>query len=432
MLVSFWMENFKSFRDRVEISLIANGADRTFPSAVIPAKTSTGGEIGLLPAVAFYGPNASGKTNLLMGIDYLKAAIAFSQPVWKPASGTYLDPNVVCPETPSTFEINVLLDGVRFRYGFEVHPSHFSREWLFSYPKGRERELFQRITHRLDDTFDTSAEIGSNLTGERRDHLSSLRRTRENSLFLSSLAQDNQDEASKVYKYVRGWNTAIDRPQKNFSEMTSFLSFRINTFKELTLSLLKLADPSIQDIEISEIEDNAKSAYGRAIDNKHYKASFITGVAGNRYGMPFENQSRGIKKLYTLCADVVWGLQMGQLVVVDEIETSMHPHISARLISLFQDSSTNPKNAQLIFATHETRLLSLKHLRRDQIWFVDKQDGLSTVYSLLEFSPRKDENFELGYLTGRYGSIPTKGLDPQWYETIKQVINESEIDEQPA
>ncbi len=433
MLLSFTVENFKSFSERATLSLLARKSDRTLGGALIGEERGFSGKDRLLPAVAIYGANASGKTNLLLAFAYMRNAVRSSQTSWKGGSGTRFDANSQNKGRTGFFEATFQVRGVTYRYGFRVNDLVFEEEWLYSYPVGRERLLFKRTMISIEEndpsfSGEWELETGPTFSGEKRDHESSFRRTRENSLYLSAAAQDNQADCSIIERWFR--SKVVAEIKLNLSTLdqggTSLLAHKHSNFKSLLLPLLKAADPCIVDIIVRKepsVDDEDFDQKLRELAKKH-KVSFIVASSDTRIEIPFEKQSRGIKRLYALAAGLITALKFGHLCIVDELETSMHPHVASQLLALFQNKSSNPRGSQLIFTTHETRLLNLQHLRRDQVWFCERDSyGLSSLFSLIEFAPRKDENFELGYLRGRYGAVPPAGIDPSWLSAI----NDEEI-----
>jgi AAA15 family ATPase/GTPase len=318
-----------------------------------------------------YGSNAAGKTNFLLAVSYVRRAISFSQTSWKRGSGTRFDCNSANSDKRGFFEVVFQLSEVTYRYGFTVKLSHFVSEWLFSYPKGRERMLFKRVLTKLNQPNDEEnyfegeymLQTGPSFSGDKREHESSFRRTRENSLFLSAAAQDNQSECVAIEDWFRrGMITEIKLNVSALDQgMTSILAAKHKAFKTLLLPLLKAADPCISDIQIvkkeKEADEEAPATFKK--EAKAYKVSFVVNLAGKRIEVPFERQSRDIKRIYALSAVLVTALKFGRVCIVDELETSMHPHVASQLLALFQNSSSNPNGAQLVFTTYETRLLNL-------------------------------------------------------------------------
>lgn len=424
MLVSFSIGNFKSFADPATLSLVAHKADKTIPGALIDCTLSSGTDLQLLPAAAIYGANAAGKSNFLLGFEFFRLAVRDSQNGWRPETGTFVDQHPGIGE-PARFELEFLLDGVRYRYGFTVLPSHFVDEWLYAYPKRKERMLFERKTSEQDGDYIVSVDWGPHFLGEDRDHESSERRTRENSLFLSSCAQDNQQQCRAIQQWIAMKTSVVktsDWFEKAEMNFTSRMCGDHSTFLDIVTSLIRAADASIKRVEISRPADASTAPSPNDPDfsnrfkqhNEKYKVSFVVDDGDSEITLPMEVQSRGIQKLYSVAAPIVFALRFGELLFFDELESSMHPHVAERIVSLFQSKSTNRMGAQIVFSTHDTNFLDITRLRRDQIWFVEKQRSRSHLYPLLEFAPRKDENLEQGYLRGRYGAIPARGISLDW------------------
>ncbi|HYD12424.1 MAG TPA: ATP-binding protein [Allosphingosinicella sp.] len=407
--------------DEAHLSAIAKSSEKSLPDTPIQA----GPRLKILPAVAIYGSNASGKTNLLKALAYMKEAVGASHARWKPDSSTQIDPHTANRKGTSLFEVEIMLDEVRYRYGFCGTITHFCEEWLYSYPKGRERILFHRRSRGDAVSHDDSFEFGSFLKGGKRDNSSTARRTRQNSLFVSAGAQDNQEDCLRIYNWFteRVFQQTDPATQGLEVQFTARLARDFPKFKRLLLPTLRLADESISDVELltedGPSDDTSRDDAERFFrENLRIRTEFLVNIVGEVERLPFDRESRGTKKLYAVAGELITALLVGGVLVIDELEASMHPHLASRIVAIFQNKASNPNGAQLVFSTHESRLLNLKHLRRDQVWFVEKEDGKSSVYSLLEFSPRKDENFEAGYLRGRYGALPSLGISPEWIELI--------------
>lgn len=413
MLVSFRVRNFKSFHQEATLNLTATSNDNTLPDAITTVEEGSGASVRLLSAAAIYGANASGKTNFLLAIDAFRRAISYSQSHWNSGSGTALIPSVVSSEEPTLFEAIFIVKGIRYRYGFLGNQEAYLQEWLYSYPIGRERLLFQRSTVSVDGEYKTTADFKRNLEGSVRDFDSSLRRTREDSLLLSAMSQDNQKDCQIVYEYFRDANSLITQKDDLLdSDYTSRFASSNKTYRNMVLGLLSTSDVAISDIELEKLPDmklESNSDDQRAL-NPIYTTRFISSIAGKNHTLPIDVQSRGVKRIYATAASVCMSIEVGSLLIVDEIDTSMHPHMVAKLVSIFQNKSTNPNGSQLIFTTHDSHLMNVQHLRRDQVWFTEKNDGLSELYSLSEFSPRKNENLESGYLRGKFGAVPATGI----------------------
>lgn len=424
MLISVRLENFKSFEGNGEISLVAAKTEKSIPEASVPMSLPGTDARALLTAAAIYGPNASGKTNFLIALDRIREAIVNSQSKWKPDQEIPVEPHFLRSQDPTTIEVQFIIESVRYRYGVTARKELFIKEWLYSYPKGRERELFVRTSSvEDDDRITTQVAFGNSLSGYQRDFESSARRVRPNSLFLSSAAQDNQEECTAVRKWFsRSIDVAINDGGKAFTTATSIMALNYEKFEKLLLSLMKFADPSISSVAISYDGDDADLSMDLKREDfdkimRGLRVKFAFGEEPESV-LDFENESRGVKRLYALSSRIIKSLSLGTVAVIDELESSLHPHIAAQLVGLYQSKSSNPLHAQLIFTTHETRLLSLSHLRRDQIWFVEKTDRRSEIFSLIEFGPRKDLDLENSYMRGRFGAVPQASIPADWHEAI--------------
>lgn len=433
MLISFTVENVKSFASTATLSMRAHKSDKTLAGSLL--SDASGGD-PLLPAAAIYGANAAGKTNMIVAADYMRQTVLRSQGIWRPGSGTRRAPHASQLDKPSLFEIEFVSDGTQYRYGFLANDNYFADEWLYARVTKKERRLFYRTTTVADDqSFKTFVKFSSAFEGSPIDKRSWVKRTRADSLFLSCAAQDEQRDIFPVYKWflnkliVYGPDGTDRFPN---GDITSSMWLDFPPFRRQLLPLLKMADDGIQDLSVvkKESEGMPRSMLFDLRPSHEvtaYKVNFQINTDGQTYWLPIESQSKGIKRIYDFAAAVIFALQAGEVLIIDELESSLHPIIAANILSLFKSPSTNPEGGQIIFTTHDTGLLRSDLLRRDEVWFVEKHNGCSELYSLLEFSPRKDEALEGGYLRGRYGAIPTRGIDPAWLTPSEQTPYEGAV-----
>lgn len=443
MLIAFRFRNFMSFKGEAELSLISHNSDKTLSSSLILAKVSPRKDIKLLPAVAIYGANSAGKTNVLHAINFMKRAVVDSQNKWKPDGGTSLRPFGPHNDTKSvaSFEADFIINDVRYTYGFSASVAAFKDEWLISHAGGRKRELFSRKVEleeelyrdekRLSARQEVTVKFGTKLFSPDDEYASSiLKKVRGNSLFLSAAAQDNHPECRDIYKWfdnlslenISGFN------DRNNAMTTAELIVNDETAKSRVIKILKAADPCLHDIEVirtnisidnpalESLTDQEKERFARDF---RFNIFFVVKDGNDTVRLPFDRQSKGFQKLFSIAHYIISSLNSGQILLIDEIETSIHPHLARFIVDLFQNSEINIGRSQVIFTTHDTTMLDQSLLRRDQIWFVEKKGVCSDLYSLLEFSPRKDESLERGYLRGRYGAIPALGLDLDWTDTSR-------------
>jgi AAA15 family ATPase/GTPase len=401
MLLRFRFSNFRSFREEQELSLIAGSfkdrADGVFNVA--------GLNEGVLPVAAIYGANASGKTTVLRALQFLHDVILDSHRFWKPERSIPRVPFVRDIESPSRFVIDFIRDGIRHQYGFAVDSSAILEEWLHVYPKGKRQVWFSR---RLGKPFSFSAK----LTGENK-MIGQL--TRNNSLFLSAAAQNNHELLLPVYKWVSRFLVFVIGDRDVWQLRTASMCNEIET-RALMAQLLRVADLGISDVQVAEESDGIMEALRSAWSAKGEVSSLDESIPViqliHRLGdkeLPFDlaQESAGTIAYLGLLSPIVNALSTGGLICIDELDASLHPLMAVEIMRLFGNRSRNPKGAQLLFNTHDTNLLSSGVLRRDQIWFTEKdKNGESHLYPLTDFKPRRQENLENGYLQGRYGAIP--------------------------
>lgn len=401
MLIQFRVENHRSLRDEQVLSLVAaNHGDSADARLIRPPGL---GEC-LLPAVAIYGANASGKTNVLLALGFMREAIVRSHRFWDPNGGTPQEPFALSGQAnaSSTFEADVITQGVRYQYGFELSAQRVEREWLRAWPSGRKQVWFEREGDKFS--------FGKRMHGE-NEAIRGL--TRSNSLFLSCAAQNNHIQLLPLFNWFHAHRGDLDRAgtRQRAQHLRAIFSEQLTLFPELNRSrsdaqhtivdLLRAADLGIVDIRIGQADGPTPTG----IFLKHRAAKGVDGW------LALEEESAGTATLLTLAPRLLRALEHGALFSVDELEASLHPALGLELLKLFQDPKRNQLGAQLIFTTHDSNLLGNmlgeRPLRRDQIWFTEKDDeGATHLYPLTDFRPRAEENIERGYLQGRYGAVP--------------------------
>jgi uncharacterized protein len=412
MLVEFRVENHRSIRDE---QVLTTEAGRVGDPDDPRPRPVEGHPNALLPAAALYGANASGKSNVLDALGWMQDAVLDSHRTWDPDGGVPRNPFAWGEHTarPSLFEVTIIVDRVRHQYGFVADDERFVEEWLHVWPHGRRQVWFEREGERF--------KFGEHLHGENR-LIEEV--TRPNALFLSVAAQHRHDQLGPIYRWfdsigrpygdvsIKDWLASLLPPppgqQARFdaAEANEAPSAALEAVKEL----LRAADLGIIDVRQEEAHDPGRRLRRRArveILLRHHSTS-------DEAWLPLSEESDGTITLLELARPVLQALASGGLVVVDELEASLHPLLALRLVQQFNDPKTNPKNAQLLFSTHDTNLLGTTMgepaLRRDQVWLTEKDpQGATVVYPLTDYKPRKAENLERGYLQGRYGAIPFLG-----------------------
>ncbi|WP_405842363.1 ATP/GTP-binding protein [Streptomyces sp. NBC_01518] len=362
-----------------------------------------------LTVAAIYGANASGKSTVLDAFRFFREAVEESQARWLPGAVIERRPFLLdhaSRREPSTYAVDVLIDGVRHVYGFAVSDTEIVEEWLYVYPKGRRRILFER--RGLDVTF------GNSLIGERA---AAERVMRPNSLYLSAAAQTSHEQLSAVWRELRTTAVINDHRRHALTNGGEILTEMYEAFEELGLArgdeVLAAADLGAHGVRRGAEDDS--QAGGLAINAKKARPKslyFVHRVRDEEFLLPAEDESAGTKTWLNLVSWALLSLGSGRQVWIDEIDVSLHPLLTAKLVKLFQNPELNPLGAQLIFTTHNASLLGTmlgeEVLRRDQIWFVEKspETGASELFPLSDFKPRKGENFERRYLAGSYGAVP--------------------------
>jgi hypothetical protein len=423
MLIEFRVENHRSIRDEQALTMNAGrvGAPDDPRPRVVPGDKS---KAGVLPVAALYGANASGKSNLLAALDFMRQAVVHSQRSWLPDGGVPRVPFAWGGRSsePSMFEVTVLQEGTRYQYGFVADDERFLEEWLYAWPAGRKQSWFERE----GDDF----KFGEYLRGENR-MIEQV--TRPNALFLSVAAQHGHEQLASTYRWFQTTRTVnIDRPPHERGMGLSFdpwLLLTVHGQSSFPPSALLNGDSSVDD-GLEPVRELVRAAEVGIVD---IKLEYRSDDPGARSGMrrmprlmvrhqsstddawlPFQEESHGTQTLFHMAPYLLHALQSGGLLVIDELEASLHPLLALQLVRLFNDPRTNPRNAQLLFTTHDTNLLGTElgepALRRDQIWLTEKdKEGATCLYPLTDYKPRKAENLERGYLQGRYGAIPFLG-----------------------
>ena len=406
MLIEFRVENHRSLKTEQVLTMEAGRVD---DDATIP-RTVPGYSKPLLPVAALYGANASGKSNVLSALEFMHQAVVDSHSKWKPDEGIPRDPFAWGPSRSSSsmYESDFIRDGIRYRYGFVVSDECVEEEWLHAWPKGKQQTWFEREGQKF--TF------GDHLKGERR-LIQDV--TRPNALFLSVAHQHAHEQLNAVanWFYQVNW---IDHDSILHEKLVLGMLSWSPRGGELLLELRELlakADVGITDLKMGA----APSQAGKIIlKGGHLMTPDMTTILVRHMGakedewLPLESESKGTQTLFGMGRSLLFKLQYGGILLVDELEASLHPKLAIEIIKQFNNPKTNPKNAQLIFTTHDTNLLGNDAgepvLRRDQVWLTEKdKEGATVLYPLTDYKPRKAENVERGYLQGRYGAIPYLG-----------------------
>ena len=422
MLIEFTVGNYLSFKDPVTLSMVAAklksedqdvDQNNTFP---------VDKNLSLLTSAAVYGANASGKSNLVKALRFMQWFVLNSSKESLAGSSIKTIPfrlDDTSKSAPSHFEIVFSFNDVIYRYGFEVNSERVIAEWCFHSPKGKEARFFSR----QEDEITTSRNFkgGAGLRAL----------TRTNALFLSVATQFNNEIAKKISEWfdrliiIRGLsNSIIDRG-------TSRMLLEVTQYQQLVKNLMQKADMGIDDLLaekvtipsdadirfpddmpqevrdyfLNRVKDDEDAIRVRTLHKVQTESGSVKEVL-----FDIDEESDGTQKFFYLTGPVIDSLLQQRVIVIDEIEASMHTLLTRNLINLYNSIESNAKHAQLVFTSHDTNLLDKKYFRRDQIWFVEKDNiGASHLYSLAELKVRNDATFENDYLRGKYGGVPILG-----------------------
>jgi AAA15 family ATPase/GTPase len=424
MLLRFAVSNHLSIKETQELSFIKSalkGPEEGLLSTQALPKDK------VLPAAIIYGPNASGKSNLLDAIDFMRRAVLLSQRRWAPDAGVPRKPFLLsaeCMSKPSRFELDFISEGVRHNYGFACTSSEFLEEWLYDAPAGRQRIIFERSGPLPGDL-----KFGTSFTGQRQAIAQLMR---PNSLFISAAFQNNHPLAKNVisaFQKLRARNSLNAAPRElDLLLRDRDLDVRIKTFLgEIGTGItshrqIEYARP-IEEVErMRRIHERRWNESG-AMPTDDERSSLFEDLGkevriefahrsedGNDVYFDTARESAGTRRLIPLLQEVMRALDQGNICVIDEIDASLHTQVCDAIIALFTNSTTNPYGAQIIATTHDTNLFNAPNLRRDEQWLVEKTPGgASEFYSLADVKTRDTDNFERGYLHGRYGAVPFSG-----------------------
>jgi uncharacterized protein len=418
MLIEFTVGNYRSFHAPQTLSMLSANIKSRDSSLDENNVIEVPNNPSLLTSAGVYGANASGKSNLIKALSFMQRFVLESPKETRATGGVNVEPFRLQKTTinqPSHFEIVFIESGERFRYGFEVTKERVTAEWLYYVPSTKEARLFEREQDEI--------RIG-NYFKEGRDLIP---RTRPNALFLSVVAQFNGPMAQRLVSWFRrigiisGVNdlgmlpfTIMQLKEGENGKAIKELIYRLDLgIGDLKVEETARREPQLSD-DVPEDIRQALLTLMNATEGEYFAVHTLHTQydgEGNEIGVELfelsEHESEGTQKLFAMAGPLLDTLRDGDVLVVDELDARLHPLMTWEIISLFNNKSTNPNGAQLIFNTQDTNLLDNTLFRRDQIWFVEKDEqGASHLYSLVEFKVRNDKDYERGYIQGRYGAIP--------------------------
>lgn len=430
MILRFGLGNHYSVKDYQDISLVASSLKDEESALLGVTNEDEQGALRAIPVAAIYGANASGKSSILNGLSSIAYAVRDSHTSSNESEGTPFHPFALKLEStvePSTFDIDFVLDDTRFHYGFSVDGKRIVSEWLYSFPLTTRRQTRSVLFYRDADESEPF-HFGKALRGENK---AIAKLVRPNSLFVSAAAQNAHPAITPIFDYfVEKITTRNAREPHDLATQIANYIGKNEDKKNQVVTFLKAADVGICDIRIEtkpldqdqiQFRDELSKLVSNHIPNlnlskapqEHTSVRLLhAGENGQNFPINLDSESAGTRTLLTLLGSILDKLEDGGTLIIDELDSTLHPLLSRQLLKLFSSPSTNPGKAQLIFSTHDTNLLAGRLLRRDQIFLTEKDNaGATQIYSLSEIKVRSSENMEAGYLSGRYGAIPFLGFD---------------------
>lgn len=416
MLVNFTFQNFRSFRDEKTLSMEA-GSIKELHESVFQKSIYQ-----LLPAAVMYGANSSGKSNVLLALRTMRSVLLGSVRL-NPNDKLYFQPfklDLTSANNPTSFEIQFLLGEVKYRYGFDYDQTHICKEWLYEKCIGeREFNLFLRV----DDEFKVSKTRFPEGLGKEKA-------TPSNRLFVSLVAQLNGAKSMRILNWFNSCNFLSGMDSQEYEGFTLQMFSEHKEGSEQALDFFHHVQLGFNELLVTEKPFSEDNLFGKMqlpeelMEKLKGKKIMEAKTSHNVYNEQGEisrigtfdkdeMESEGTKKIIEMSGPIFDTLRFGKVLIVDELDAKLHPLLTRSVLQLFMNRKTNAHGAQLIFATHDTNLLNLDYLRRDQIWFTEKDKTESTdLYSLLEFKDengtkvRNDRSVQKDYINGRYGAIP--------------------------
>jgi len=400
MILEFSVENYLSFKDKVTFSMIPDGTKKLAENYVTLDNEK------ILKTAAVYGPNASGKTNLFSMLSQITTMLRQSN---------YVDINAPLPlvpfkfdnkikNNPSSFEIKFIKNGIKYIYGFSADKKNIYEEYLYYYPNNKVAKIFDRTDI---DTYSFPQKSQTTLKEIQK-------KTPHNKFFLATATNWNYQETKPAYDFLTvDMGVCFSLTELRFGAFKAYKNDKNERLKKFAINFLNKADFNISDYQVNEVEIPKEILVSvnlpeSAKENpKAFQVSISHKVGNKEYSLDIEEESIGTQILFFLIPFISDAINNQKVLIIDELDRSLHPLLVKYIVELFNNqSSATP--SQLIFNTHDTNLLNLEILRRDQIWFTEKEPNSSSsdLYSLNDFSVRNKENVEKGYMLGKYGAIP--------------------------
>lgn len=402
MLLQFSVKNFRSFEKEEVLNLNAGKGSELRDSNTFEFSSHQ----YLIRSAVIYGPNAGGKSNLIKAIYFLQQFVLLSSTAYQEKQKIPLQSfrlNAKSCGEPSEFSIDFVCNDIRFNYHVALNEDQIINEELYAYPKNYRQTWFTRKWNPSSMIYEWYQ--GPSFKGE---HKVWEQMTRSNALYLSTAVQFNSEQLKPIFLWFRDQLVILlkNGPVNEiyFNPDLTFQFLKDPKTAPWIHKFMECADIGIEHFQL--IEEESPPIKRVAVKTQHKMIDSDQKIFFDL----FLDESDGTQRLFSQAGGWLKALREGLVLFVDELDLHLHPNIVRYLIELFHSPKTNQKNAQLVFTTHDTSLLDSDLFRRDQVWFVQKDDNQrSRLYSLLDFKPRKGEAIGRGYLQGRYGALPFIG-----------------------
>jgi len=410
MLLQFSVGNFLSIKEEQTLSMVASKLTGHEEDNIFDYD-----DIRVLKSAVIYGPNASGKSNFIAAIRYMGnmviGSVQNSMKKGKLRARTFaLDESMA--DQPSKFEVIFAIKDKTYRYGFEVSEGLIIREELYFTPNSREALLFKRE----NNNYSYGVYFEKEAKGLEE-------KTHPGALFLTVAAQFNSSFAKKVLQWFANFNAISGISSDHYRDFTADKIIEDSNFKAKVSNMMRKADMGIESVEARNIDsESLPTSLPKDIrlmlsdSSEVFTVHKVKTRDGQNILKSFNMdavESEGTRKYFALAGPIIDTLENGGVLVVDELDAKLHSLLTRHILQLFNSTESNPNNAQLIFATHDTTLLSLRYFRRDQIWFVNKGgDASSVLYALSDYKDeegkgiRKDSSIQIEYFQGKFDAIP--------------------------
>jgi hypothetical protein len=427
MLIGFKLGNFRSFLHEQAFSYVTS-SDRAHESTHC-VRTGMKSIPRLSKSAIIFGPNGSGKTNFIVGLETLRDLVLHSTAYSELQFAERYTPFQFGPSAhlPTHFEIDVLLDNVRYRYNIAYDEKQIWSERLLVYKTGKAQRWFERSFDAASNS-EVWQPFSPNFNGPREMW---RKATRPKALFLTTAAQLNSEQLKPLFHWFEHCLEVIF-PSDTADVARIAASVQDPRVKIRALQLLRSVGIDVEDVRVADPE-HAMSELGAARNvnashlphvNARLQVEFLYARKGwNPVWLESEYEAAGIHRLFGLFGPLIATIDNDKLLVIDEFDANLHPLIARFLVKLVNDPVLCKGRAQLLLVSHNTTLMDLDMLRRDEIWLTELDESHASVLStVLRSSPRKHEQIAKGYLRGRYGAVPS--IRPQ----LHALVTESDTD----